>query len=216
MFRSVRSLNGFSLIEVLVVIGIILVIVAITVPVYLNSKAVTKKAVCVSNMRQIYLGVQLYASDNGGIEQVPLRLSTFQPYVREKALYRCPVEDTIPADADGTYPTILGFMWNNQDVRVDWRISYFYSRDYPPAEDSAYWSRIRNTTNAGMIACIWHGTDPQPAPGALAQIVPPNLEGPIQRICFDGHLFTLKKREERGMIWSVQDTFYSPNRIVRE
>jgi prepilin-type N-terminal cleavage/methylation domain-containing protein len=56
---------GFTLIELLVVIAIIAVLVALLLPVLAGAKARAKRTACLNNLKQINLGVHLYAGDNG-------------------------------------------------------------------------------------------------------------------------------------------------------
>lgn len=57
--------RGFTLIELLVVIAIIAILAAILFPVFAQAKQAAKKAVCLSNLRQLSLGMTMYAADNG-------------------------------------------------------------------------------------------------------------------------------------------------------
>ena len=57
--------TGFTLIELLVVIAIIGILAALLVPALSRSKASASRTTCVSNLRQITLGLHLYAADNG-------------------------------------------------------------------------------------------------------------------------------------------------------
>ena len=56
--------RAFTLIELLVVIAIISVLAAILFPVFASAKASAKQSACLSNMRQISTGMQLYLSDS--------------------------------------------------------------------------------------------------------------------------------------------------------
>lgn len=60
--------GGFTIIELLVVIGIILVLTGILLPVFVRAKTQAGYATCLSNMRQIGVGLLLYEQDNNGYE----------------------------------------------------------------------------------------------------------------------------------------------------
>lgn len=58
------SLGGFTLIELLVVIAIIAILAAILFPVFAQAKEAAKKTACLSNTKQISLGLNMYMMDN--------------------------------------------------------------------------------------------------------------------------------------------------------
>ena len=61
------QVRGFTLIELLVVIAILAILAAILLPVLSRAKAASKKAVCVSNARQLSMGVILYTADSDDV-----------------------------------------------------------------------------------------------------------------------------------------------------
>lgn len=57
------TLRAFSLVELLMVIAIIAVLVAITIPALSNARAVAKAAKCKAQMRQVYQSIEHYRGD---------------------------------------------------------------------------------------------------------------------------------------------------------
>ena len=65
MVRATRR-KGFTLVELLVVIGIIALLIAILLPVLGRAKEQANRVLCLSNHRQLLLGLMYYSNDNKG------------------------------------------------------------------------------------------------------------------------------------------------------
>ena len=105
--------RGFTLIELLVVIAIIAILAAILFPVFAKAREKARQTSCLSNLKQLELGLMQYASDYdqrniysgldaGGVAATPTGPYTgngktrwwwfdmLQPYVKNRQIIICP------------------------------------------------------------------------------------------------------------------------------
>lgn len=60
------SRTAFSLIELMVVVGIVAILAGVLMPVIASMRTTAKQIVCVNNLRQLYLANSVYADDHDG------------------------------------------------------------------------------------------------------------------------------------------------------
>jgi type II secretory pathway pseudopilin PulG len=61
---TANPMRGFTLVELLVIIGTIAILATILLPVLASAKARAQRTTCLNNLKQINLGIRLYADEN--------------------------------------------------------------------------------------------------------------------------------------------------------
>jgi len=119
MSNRVRRAAAFTLVELLIVIAIIAVLAGLAYPVYQRVVAGAKATACVSNLRQLGVGLNAYLQDHEMImpalkiarestsDDVPVIDNTLDKYVPNRAVFACPADQKNFAGRTGT-----SFCWN--------------------------------------------------------------------------------------------------------
>lgn len=84
--------KGFTIIELLTVIGIILVLAGLLMPALGKARRISQRARCASNLHQIGIALHLYANDNDG--NFPTRgswgMDLYPRYIDNEQVFDCP------------------------------------------------------------------------------------------------------------------------------
>jgi prepilin-type N-terminal cleavage/methylation domain-containing protein/prepilin-type processing-associated H-X9-DG protein len=164
-----RMRRGFTLIELLVVIAIIAILAAILFPVFAKAREKARQTSCLSNAKQLCLGILQYAQDYDEM-MFPLTYtaggtatgytcawpSLFYPYVKNNQIFKCPSDSTTassnPAD---NIPYVCSFGANQNLSMVGLGQIVAPASTILLYEDQSSW---RYTTCANYAWCFEAGT----------------------------------------------------------
>ena len=109
---------GFTLIELLVVIAIIAILAAILFPVFARAQAKAQQNSCLSNVKQLQLGLIMYAADNDDTMPIWSWGEWWQgamfPYVKNIQIFICPSDDVQNTAYSGSaYVTKCSYGYNH-------------------------------------------------------------------------------------------------------
>ena len=206
-----RRARGFTLIEILIVITIIAILAALLFPVFARTRENARRTACISNLKQIGLGLMQYIQDadeqntrqwyggNSGPSD-PMGtgdrykwMDAIFPYVKNEALFNCPshaLPVTIGTSTFDKYQFRNGRHWGSYAANVAYYPNSSTGPFYGPfqSRSQSTWEAPASTVyavdGAGRFEVAWpDGPNPPINPGP-----PRNLYSPFQMI--ERHLDT--------------------------
>ena len=145
MQLRIPKLNrGFTLIELLVVIAIIGILAGILLPVLSRARESARKTQCMSNIKQIGMGLIMYANENaeifpsdsayGGASPAMRGLNLlYDTYVSDNKVFNCPRDTTVSA---ATNAGMSASTSGGTEAFTSAQSSYGYDRFHTQADDA--------------------------------------------------------------------------------
>ena len=177
---------AFTLIELLVVVAVIAILAAILLPALSTAKESGRRSKCVGNLRQMYLGLRLYADDNNG--DFPLMnvgawgdvnwaTNGIFPYVGLKGT------DQLPPYSIFTCPSVRFFYpWTPAQYNIYWLTYGFNGWLGSQVDPTVHWGSVYDMGGAKR------GEAGDPASGATAGNTFLIGDGFIHNQYYDGYV----------------------------
>ena len=120
MNKKVHQPGGFTLVEIMIVVGIIGLLVGIALPNFIKSRATSQQNACINNMRQINSAVQQWAMETGQAPGAlpPSMATDLTPYIQlnsNSAIPSCPAGGTYVINNISVVPQVYCTLSTLQD-----------------------------------------------------------------------------------------------------
>jgi type II secretory pathway pseudopilin PulG len=190
-----RTTSAFTLVEILVAVGIILVLCAIIIPIVGKARGRAHDATCISQLAQIGKATGIYMED---YSDRPLALHSLHPqYVPDRRLFVCPQDAWV--DHGGWAWSAWG-KYSTPGARWPFPVSYGYF--FAPTPQDGLWEKVQAAPGRpGYLVCVLHG---EPT-GGLQPGDAPFFQGKVLRLCFDGSVITrIVKSKHAFNAWKLR------------
>ena len=216
-----RHRSAFTLIEILVVIAIIAILAAMLLPALKQAREKARQVKCMSNLKQVGLGLMIYAQNNAGYapcawaspdrnwnivlyenNYLPNRDVFFCPSVGNYANWGQALASKFWCEA-WTWGTTFGFNGGDNP----------FSQDYYIRLDRPAWrgGNERGTTVFPLVADSWHVRDEypnyifKPVTGDVNYAIRIRHTGRCNVLCADGHVGAYSRAQLHNEL-GIEDT----------
>ena len=112
-----RMKNGFTLVEIMIVVAIIGLLAAIAIPSFMKARTTSQANACINNLRQIEAGKEQWALATKQLPNVVADTTAVMAYIKNPtAVTNCPGGGTISFGNVGTNATCS--LWNAEPPHV--------------------------------------------------------------------------------------------------
>lgn len=179
--------RAFTLVELLVVIAIIAVLAALLLPTLTRAKDASRKAACISNLRQMGIAIHTYAQDNAG--KIPYGPKA-PPFTHPAELYPSTGSPTSLISLRSGAPVGMGLLLREHLAAAP-KVLFCPGSDQPVNEDAEL-AKVGNTQaqgsyyyrHAGVTQLFY--TPPEPVPHLALDNLGNNRNGrPIRALMLD-------------------------------
>jgi prepilin-type N-terminal cleavage/methylation domain-containing protein len=148
----VTRARGFTLLEILIAIALILIIAALIFPAFTKARAMAREAFCANQLRQIGMAMSMYRNDYG--ELAPHLSSLHPTYVPTAELLLCPDDPVAGKHDGGDY--LEGDLYLPSGVSYTYVPNWKYARrlgwwEAPPCYGCGKWE-----DSTPLAMCHWH------------------------------------------------------------
>jgi len=148
--------RAFTLVELLVVIGIISILAGIILPVMMAARRKARETTCTSNLRQLAAAWELYCQEND--EVGPTYLPMVNQYVKGPDIFRCPADPNGRGRAGEVLWHSFTVCGVDPHLYIPFPVTYSYSSMWSiPTEAARRSVWLEEHPRAGIIACVCHG-----------------------------------------------------------